>query len=610
LYRIKDSIRYNRFSFIKTSNLNIYPIGISDGRQGVKSYLSTFPIKIKYNNLSNGEIHIYYNNEIKKKIILSEASVKLDCEENIGRLASGNYSIKYFKERYENFPNGNDSIDFKIVESGIGDGRSELSINTIPTFEYHEFRRLKEINNIEDSFLILYDFNSNLSNLVLIQGFINSNITTQQKIPSLSTSSLNILNSGNITGVNTINASTGIFKSISTTNGGSVSIPETGFFGGLGDKIILSTGGPTIYPYSIGIETNSLWLSSPNDIKFYNNGSNTLSILQNKDLICSGNITGVNTINASTGIFKSISTTNGGSESIPETGFFGGLGDKLIISTGGPTIYPYSIGIETNSLWLSSPIDIKFYNNGSNTVSILQNKDLICYGNIKENDIYIKDVYASSNLLYDTCNILLNQINSNDLNMSNSLYDTSNILLNQMNSNYYNNSNFIIETSNILLNNLINNYSKNIIVKIPNTNFTYDGTNELFIYDLDIRPYVLNTITELTIGSFVKTKIFRITSVISFDFKNLENLNLNNVLGQAICFPETLTIYMSNMKNILGSTYDIINDDTYCNGIVYGKQNPKLNIGYWNILENNFNYIRFITRIGFTMLIIIEPVII
>jgi hypothetical protein len=194
--------------------------------------------------------------------------------------------------------------------------------------------------------------------------------------------------------------------------------------------------------------------------------------------------------------------------------------------------------------------------------------------------------------------------------MSNSLYDTSNILLNQMNSNYYNNSNFIIETSNILLNNLINNYSKNIIVKIPNTNFTYDGTNELFIYDLDIRPYVLNTITELTIGSFVKTKIFRITSVISFDFKNLENLNLNNVLGQAICFPETLTIYMSNMKNIIGSTYDIINDDTYCNGIVYGKQNPKLNIGYWNILENNFNYIRFITRIGFTMLIIIEPVII
>ena len=273
--------------------------------------------------------------------------------------------------------------------------------------------------------------------------------------------------------------------------------------------------------------------------------------------------------------------------------------------------------------------------------------ELIVEGKIKENSIYLNDVYASSNYLINTSNTLINIINNNLTHTSNNLTitsnilidivnnnvsDTSNILINIINDNLLNNSNFINNTSN-RLNDVINsnfvstsnfvvdtsniihqfidaNFSKNIIIKIPNTNFTYDGFNSLYIYDLDIRPYVLNTITELTIGSFVKTKIFRITSVISFDFKNLENLNLNNVLGQAICFPETLTIYMSNMKNIIGSTYDIINDDTYCNGIVYGKQNPKLNIGYWNILENNFNYIRFITRIGFTMLIIIEPVII
>jgi hypothetical protein len=155
-----------------------------------------------------------------------------------------------------------------------------------------------------------------------------------------------------------------------------------------------------------------------------------------------------------------------------------------------------------------------------------------------------------------------------------------------------------------------NNFSKNIIIKIPNTNFTYDAVNELHIYDLDIRPYVLFKITELTAGVFVKTRIFRITSIISADFVNLETLNLNNLLGVPICFPETLTIYMSNQKKIVGSTYQVINDDTFCNGIVYGKQNPKLNIGYWNILETNYNYIRFITRIGFDMLIVIEPVII
>jgi hypothetical protein len=163
LFRIKDSLDYKSYSFIKTNNLNIYPIGISDGRSGVKSYLSSFPIKIKYNNLSNGEIHIYYDNEITKRIALTEASVNLDCEENIGLLDSGIYSIKYFNENYENFPNGNDSIDFEIVESGIGDRRSELTIDTVPSFEYHEFRRLKEITNIEESFLVLYDFDFKLN---------------------------------------------------------------------------------------------------------------------------------------------------------------------------------------------------------------------------------------------------------------------------------------------------------------------------------------------------------------------------------------------------------------------------------------------------------------
>jgi hypothetical protein len=162
LYRIRDSFDYKGISFIKTTNLDIYPIGISDGRSGVKSYLSSFPIKIRHNNLSNGEIHIYYKNEIINRISLTETSFKLICEENIGLLNSGTYSIKYFKEKYVNFPNGNDYLDFEIVESGIGDRRSELSIDTAPAFKYHEFRGLKETKNIEDSFLILYDFDSNL----------------------------------------------------------------------------------------------------------------------------------------------------------------------------------------------------------------------------------------------------------------------------------------------------------------------------------------------------------------------------------------------------------------------------------------------------------------
>ena len=50
--------------------MSIYPIGISDGRSGYKSFLSSFPIKIKFNNLSKGEIHILKNNNVINKSTL------------------------------------------------------------------------------------------------------------------------------------------------------------------------------------------------------------------------------------------------------------------------------------------------------------------------------------------------------------------------------------------------------------------------------------------------------------------------------------------------------------------------------------------------------------
>jgi hypothetical protein len=163
-YRLKEEYFYKDFSFIKTNNLNISPVGITDGRPGIKSFLSAFPIKIKYNNISKGEIHIFHNNQIFKKISLSNASNNLDCEEDIGYLDSGSYSIKYLndKKQYDNFINGYEFIDFEIVDSGHRDSRIELPIVTVPTFDYHEFRISKEIKKFEDSFLILHDNNSEL----------------------------------------------------------------------------------------------------------------------------------------------------------------------------------------------------------------------------------------------------------------------------------------------------------------------------------------------------------------------------------------------------------------------------------------------------------------
>lgn len=165
LYRVKEKYDSQYFTFVKTNNLNIYPVGISDGRPGVKSFLSSFPIKIHFNNLSKGEIHVFNDNQIAIKTIeLSHASKNFDCEEDIGKLDLGTYYIRYLndQQQYDNFISGDDFIKFEIVESGSGDSRNELITNTVPSFDYHEFRISKEIKNFEDSCLILHECNSEL----------------------------------------------------------------------------------------------------------------------------------------------------------------------------------------------------------------------------------------------------------------------------------------------------------------------------------------------------------------------------------------------------------------------------------------------------------------
>lgn len=165
LYRVNEDFTFKGLTFVKTNNLNIYPFGITDGRPGVKSFISSFPVKIKFNNLIKGEIHIFKDNQIAiKSIKLSEAARNLNCEYDLGYLNPGFYQIKYLNENeiYDNFINGNDFIEFEIVVSGSGDRRNELKIDTVPTFNYHEFRISKEIKKFEDSFLILHEYNFEL----------------------------------------------------------------------------------------------------------------------------------------------------------------------------------------------------------------------------------------------------------------------------------------------------------------------------------------------------------------------------------------------------------------------------------------------------------------
>ena len=88
----------------------------------------------------------------------------------------------------------------------------------------------------------------------------------------------NLSTNSQITGFTTLNGTTGIFGTLSTTNNTNQAIPSVGNFGGIGDKLVLYNGTSMTYPYSIGYETNALWISSPNTIKIYNNGINSIFI--------------------------------------------------------------------------------------------------------------------------------------------------------------------------------------------------------------------------------------------------------------------------------------------------------------------------------------------
>ena len=163
LYRIIDSFKYSFLSFIKTNSINIFPIGISDGISSTKSYLSSFPIKINYNNITKGEIHLLENDIIVKEIQLDKIIDKLDTEVELGCLSPGKYKIKYLDDnKYLNFQNGHDFIPFTIVDAGTKDRRIDLKSETVNTFNYHEFGEFKTFESPEDSYIILQNNDEDL----------------------------------------------------------------------------------------------------------------------------------------------------------------------------------------------------------------------------------------------------------------------------------------------------------------------------------------------------------------------------------------------------------------------------------------------------------------
>ena len=140
-------------------------------------------------------VALYINNNYVSTNLLNQITSNLEYtyEEKT------NLTNEIIKDQYSNCllissNLSNLNINLGFINSNIQTQQYINSLNTI------DFR----INNINIS--NIYVSSNVLSNLNINHGFINSNIQTQQLIPSLKTSLLN-LNSGNITNVNNITSS-------------------------------------------------------------------------------------------------------------------------------------------------------------------------------------------------------------------------------------------------------------------------------------------------------------------------------------------------------------------------------------------------------------------
>ena len=162
------------------------------------------------------------------------------------------------------------------------------------------------------------------------------------------------------------------------------------------------------------------------------------------------------------------------------------------------------------------------------------------------------EVNRETNLNYFNENMRNSNANKNlDMNINNLDMPMQMQMSNLQNFNAQNNlPSSLNNISNWNNSNTNNNFSKISRVFIPNTLFVYDTTNSCYTYDLDISKYINYDLVYGGLGNpiYFKTRIFRINSYMSTDWINLDFNNKNHLSGNAICYPETLTIFMSNNK--------------------------------------------------------------
>ena len=230
----------------------------------------------------------------------------------------------------------------------------------------------------------------------------------------------------------------------------------------------------------------------------------------------------------------------------------------------------------------------------SNTIT-QQYLNSINTNEIKINQVNISNIFVASNVASNTSNNLFNYSSNNSNHFSNLNLTTSNNLFNYSSntSNFFSNLNFnSSNTTYIYSSNNIDRYN----ITLPQENFWYDTGNSVFGYDLNIEKYIPSS----NLGGGFKCRSFRIQTIVpQADWRTGNNLYVNNLY---VNNPDTLTFHMNNSSNYFGGIYP---NDNYANGIILGKSRDT-NIGYWNLIPENYNYIRYLAKVGWQVDVILE----
>ena len=303
--------------------------------------------------MSSSNISIFINGENKVNInsngVLTTSNQINQINQNVNNFFMGKVGIATAVSSDYNL-NVNGSINASSITingSSISGSISDVITNNSNFTSGTGFNTSNYARNISNILKANIDTNlANNSNFTSGTGFNTSNYTTNISNVLKANIDTNLANNSNFTsgtGFNTSNYATNISNILKAN----IDTKEA----------ILTFSNPL----TRNTNTISINLSS------YSTTGNDTNYLLKTGGAMTGQITGITTLNATSVISSTLSTTNNASILGPTKGINGSTGDRLVLWVGDANTYPYSLGINGSTLWYSVPSGSshKFYVNGS-----------------------------------------------------------------------------------------------------------------------------------------------------------------------------------------------------------------------------------------------------